>query len=88
MSYFDYHVSRILAHEGAGDRQRRSEAEYRLYWRTVARQVTPPRRNSQVWLRLRRLLGELRRWWPERVPSDMRVGEEESRTHPLISEQG
>jgi hypothetical protein len=90
MSYFDFHVARELAQKRVGERRRRSEADYRLYWltywRTVARQASAPRRKSQVWMRVRRLLGALRRRWPERFQPAARLGEEGRPTYLQTSE--
>jgi hypothetical protein len=83
---FDSYVQKRV-----GNRQRRSEAERRLYWSTyqkMACRAPAPRRKSQVWMDMRRLLSALRRGWHERAPSDMRVGDEVPRTQPLISEEG
>ncbi len=88
MSYFDYQISRDLAQRRVAEVRHQSEARYRLYWSTVARQVPAPRRNSQAWSWLCRLLGAIRRLFPERRPSDMRVGDEDAQTHPLMVEQG
>jgi hypothetical protein len=88
MSYFDYQISRDLAQRRFAEVRRRSEGRYRLYWSTVARQVPAPRRSSRVWSRIRRLLGALWRWWPERVPSEVQVSEERAQTHPLLAERG
>jgi hypothetical protein len=88
MSYFDYQISGDLAQRRAAEVRRRSEGRYRLYWATVARQMSAPRRSSRMWSRICRWLRELRTRWPARVASDVRAGEEGAQTHPLIAEQG
>jgi hypothetical protein len=83
---FDSYVQKSL-----GNRQLRSEAERQLYWSTyqkMAYQAPAPRRRSSVWMGVRGLLEAPRRWWHECVQSDMRVSEEGSPTHPLISKEG
>ena len=74
----------------AGDGQHRSEAARRLYWSTyqkMADQAPAPRWKSLAWMGVRRLLGVLRRWWPESVPAVIRVSEEGLPTHQFISEE-
>lgn len=88
MSYFDYQVSRDLVQRHVAEVRRRSEARYRLYWSTVLRQAPASRRDNRVWSRVGRLLSALRRWRPERVPSEMRVGEDGRRAYLQASEQG
>jgi len=73
------------------NRQRRSEAERRLYWSTYQKmtdQAPEPRKKSQVWMGVRRLLDVLRRGWHERIHSDMRAGDEGTRLSSFISEKG
>jgi hypothetical protein len=81
MSCFETHIARELAQKHPGDRKRRSEAGYRLYWatykRSVTRQAPTPQSKSQVWTFVRQLLGTLQKWWTKHVSSDMRVGEGE-----------
>jgi hypothetical protein len=81
MSYFETHVARELAQKRPGDRKRRSEASFRLYWATykrlVTRQTLTPHGKSQVWTFVRQLLGTLQKWWTKHVLPDMRVGKGE-----------
>jgi hypothetical protein len=80
-----------LLEKRVGNRQRRSEAERRLYWSTyqkMADQAPAPRRKSQVWIAVGRSFDALRKWWHKRVHSDMQAGDEGSRPHPFISEEG
>jgi hypothetical protein len=92
MPYLDYHVDKQLAQKHSRGRKCQSENAYRLYWSTYLRAVTdrplPLQSTSQVRKCLCRLLNSLQRWRSKRVSSDKRVGEGESRTHPLISKQG
>ena len=83
---FDYSVQKRV-----GGRQRRSEAEQRLYWSTYQKmtdQAPAHRRKSPVWMGVRRLLDALRRGWHERIHSDMRAGDEGTRIPSFVSEEG
>jgi hypothetical protein len=75
-----------------GNRRHRSEAEHRLYWSTcekmMARQAPAPQRKIQVWIRVRRLFGVLRRWWHEHIQTDMHAGGEGAQLSQFISEKG
>jgi hypothetical protein len=74
-----------------GNRPRRSEAGYRLYWSTyqkMADQAPAPRRKSQVWMGVPQLFGALRSGWHTRVQTDMRVSEQGPQTPQFITEEG
>jgi hypothetical protein len=90
MSQLDCHVDKKLVGSPRGDRNRRSEAEYRLYWATYRRATAPealrPHKKRHVRKGLSQLLAFLRGRRQERVPPEMRVGEDESHSHPLGSE--
>jgi hypothetical protein len=89
---FDYHQSRKLAQKRVGKRQRRSEAEHRLYWSTyrrlIERQAQAPGKIRKVWMGLRWLLGVVWELWAEHLPFNRRIGEQGSQKHLLGSEQG
>ena len=88
MSYFDYQLSRDLAQGRVTGVRRGSEWRYRLYWATVARQISAPRRSDRAWSRTYGWLRELWRWWPERVASNAQAGEEGAQTRQLIADKG
>lgn len=75
----------------ARNRHHRSETELRLYWSTyqkMADQASARHKKSPMQMGIRRLLGALRRWWPESVQPDKRVGQAVPRAQPFTSKEG
>jgi hypothetical protein len=87
MEPLDNYVDREFRQKHSRDRRNRSKTEHRLYWFTYQRligrhaQAFGFGKDLQTLMGLNRLLGIVRKWWTERLPSDRRIGEQESQTH-------
>ena len=85
MSPLDNHIPKQVR-----NRQRRSEAEHRLYWSTYQEmfsQVLAPRKNISVRVDINRWLSVPRKWWHESARFVMRVSQEGSRKYVLIPKE-
>jgi hypothetical protein len=86
----DHDLNRKSAQKRVGNRERRSEAEHRLYWstyrRAALRQALAPGKIHKIWMASHQLLKILRDWWVEHFPLVRGFNEQGSPTHPTTHE--